>query len=53
MPDAGWPAPCCRGSIFAILLLLFELRVKKTDGFVKRYFGFLYDYVGRTAFLLL
>ena len=39
--------------IFCILLLLFELRLKRTDGFVKRYFGFMYDYVGRTAFLIL
>ena len=43
----------CAGSIFSILLLAFELRVKRSDAFVKRYFGFMYDYVGRTAFLLL
>jgi hypothetical protein len=48
------PRPPPLPSFFAILLLLFEIRVRKTsEGFVKKYFGFMYDYAGRTAFLLL
>ena len=49
-PALPFPLP----RFFAILLLLFEIRIRKTsEGFVKKYFGFMYDYAGRTAFLLL
>lgn len=35
------------------MLLAFELRFKWTEPFVKRYFGFMYSYWGRTIFLIL
>lgn len=42
-----------RHRLFAVLLLAFELRVKATEPTVKRLFGFMYSYTGRTAFLCL
>lgn len=39
--------------LWCIVLLLYELHIKKLDGVFRRYLGFLYTYVGRTAFILL
>lgn len=39
--------------IFGTLLLLFETRVKYTSGWIRRNFGFLFTYSGRTVFLVL
>jgi hypothetical protein len=41
----------CR--VFALLLLLFEFRVPKTEPLIKKFFGFMYTYSGRAAFLML
>ena len=41
----------CR--VFAILLGLFELRVKWTAPFIRKLFGFMFTYWGRTIFLIL
>lgn len=38
---------------WCIVLLLYELHVKKLDKVFRRYLGFLYTYVGRTVFILL
>jgi hypothetical protein len=61
-----WSDPCYRGpavlmdvytvlccSIFAFMLLAFELRISLTESFIKSLFGFMYSYTGRTIFLLL
>jgi hypothetical protein len=54
LPPSSPALPFPLSRFFAILLLLFEIRIRKTsEGFVKKYFGFMYDYAGRTAFLLL
>lgn len=38
--------------MFGVLLALFETRVKFTSPFIRRNFGFLFTYSGRTAFLV-
>ena len=38
--------------LWCIVLLLYELHIKKLDGVFRRYLGFLYTYVGRTAFII-
>ncbi|TYZ67898.1 hypothetical protein PybrP1_010144 [[Pythium] brassicae (nom. inval.)] len=39
--------------LFALLLLLFECRLRATDAFLRRYFGFLFTYRGLGGFLLM
>ena len=39
--------------LWCIVLLLYELHIKKLDGVFRRYLGFLYTYVGRAVFILL
>ncbi len=39
--------------LFGILLLLFETRFQYTEPFIRRNFGFLFTYSGRTVFLIL
>lgn len=51
MAPAPFPPLPCR--IFAILLLAFELRIPKFEPLIKKWFGFMFTYSGRTAFLLL
>jgi len=57
------PAPHRAGSVtrtflatyigmFALLLVLFETRVKYTEGAIRRLFGFMFSYGGRTVFLI-
>ncbi len=41
----------CR--LFAVLLFAFETRLKRWEPFIRKWFGFLYTYMGRAAFLLL
>ncbi len=44
----------CGGSLFGILLFIFEIRVKScSEAAIRRYFGFMFSFVGRTGFLLL
>ena len=38
--------------MFALLLVLFETRVKYTEGAIRRLFGFMFSYGGRTVFLI-
>lgn len=38
--------------LFALLLVLFETRVKYTEGAIRRLFGFMFSYSGRTIFLI-
>lgn len=44
---------CCRYSIFALLLLAFECRFASMEPTIRQYFGFLFTYRGRAAFLFL
>lgn len=39
--------------LFGLLLMLFETRFKYTENFIRRNFGFLFTYSGRTVFLIL
>ena len=43
----------CTCSVFSLMLLAFELRIKKGEVFMKRWFGFMFTYSGRTGFLML
>ena len=43
----------CVCSVFAFMLLAFELRFKWTEPWIKSQFGFMYSYMGRTVFLIL
>lgn len=38
--------------LFAVLLFAFETRLKRWEPFIRKWFGFLYTYMGRAAFLL-
>lgn len=41
----------CR--IFSVIILLFELDIKKIQPIVRKYFGFIFTFQGRTMFILL
>lgn len=45
--------PIIRNSIFSALLIFFETGLGKWEGFIRKYFGFMYSYTGRTVFTLL
>lgn len=40
-------------SCFSLLLIFFETGLGKYEAYIKKYFGFMYTYMGRTVFLLL
>lgn len=40
-------------SIFALLLIYFEVGLGKYEDFIRKYFGFMFSYVGRSIFTLL
>lgn len=40
-------------SVFSCLLIFFETGLGKWEGFIRKYFGFMYSYTGRTVFTLL
>ena len=40
-------------SCFSLLLIFFETGLGKYETYIKKYFGFIYSYMGRTVFLLL
>lgn len=40
-------------SLFSCLLIFFETGLGKWEGFIRKYFGFMYSYTGRTVFTLL
>ena len=39
--------------LFAGLLLAFEMRLKRSEPFIKKWFGFLHTFTGRAGFLIL
>ena len=39
--------------IFSALLIFFETGLGKWEGLIRKYFGFMYSYTGRTVFTLL
>ena len=40
-------------SAFSCLLVFFESGLGKFEDFIRKYFGFMYSYIGRTLFTLL
>lgn len=52
-PPPALCAPRFPRSFFSLLLIIFEFHIPSLDRAVRRYFGFLFNYTGRVAYVVL